>query len=182
MGLRLRLEEGHHLFFVTTTVVDFIKIFTSDEYCQILIQNLDFYRQIYNFKIIAYVIMPNHIHLILWPQESRDLPKIMRDFKKYTSVEVRRLLENEKNSRILYLLRRSARGYKNQKYKLWMDRYDRLAIYSAQVLSQKMEYIHYNPVRARLVKQGIDWKYSSARNYCLDDHSILKVDNDIVSF
>ena len=101
MGLRLRLEEGHHLFFVTTTVVDFIKIFTSDEYCQILIQNLDFYRQIYNFKIIAYVIMPNHIHLILWPQESRDLPKIMRDFKKYTSVEVRRLLENEKNSKIL---------------------------------------------------------------------------------
>ncbi len=180
MGLRFKVENGNYLFFITTTVVDFIKVFQTDSYYQILIDNLNFYREKYKFKIIAYVLMPNHLHLILWPKEPEDLPKIMRDFKKYTSLEIRKLLENNKNTKILSSLRRNALRYKNQEYKLWMDRYDRLIIYSPEVLTQKVDYIHYNPVKDRLAEEITDWKYSSARNYYLNDHLILKVDDDLV--
>ncbi len=124
--------------------------------------------------------MPDHLHLILWPKKPGDLPEIMRDFKKYTSVEVRKLLKNDKNIRIISLLRKHALGYKNQQYKLWMDRYDRLAIYSPEVLTQKVDYIHFNPVKEGLATQMTDCKYSSARNYLRDDDSILKVDKDLV--
>jgi hypothetical protein len=61
---------------------------------------------------------------------------------------------------------------------LWKDRFDDLVIDSEQTLRVKIEYIHNNPVRAGLASNPEDWKYSSARNYLSDDHSILPVATD----
>lgn len=61
-----------------------------------------------------------------------------------------------------------------------MDRFDRLVIYTPEILQQKVDYIHFNPMRRNLVKDILDWKYSSARNYYLNDHSIIRVDNEVV--
>ncbi len=46
--------------------------------------------------------------------------------------------------------------------------------------AQKAEYIHYNPVRRGYVDQPEHWNYSSARNYFLDDDSIIKVKKDLI--
>jgi putative transposase len=56
-----------------------------------------------------------------------------------------------------------------------MDRIDDVVFYSEKVLRTKVNYIHNNPVKARLVSNPEDWKYSSARNYLLDDHSTIQV-------
>jgi hypothetical protein len=61
---------------------------------------------------------------------------------------------------------------------LWKDRFDDLVIESEETLRVKIEYIHNNPVRAALVSDPEDWRYSSARNYLRDDHSILPVATD----
>ena len=66
------------------------------------------------------------------------------------------------------------------KYKLWKDRFDDLIVTSPKVLETKINYIHLNPVRAGLVKEMIDWKYSSARNYYLDDDSLICIDKFIL--
>jgi ABC-type arginine transport system ATPase subunit len=102
----------------------------------------------------------------------------MRDFKKYTSVEIRKLAERENRTALLKILERNAIESKNQRYKLWMDGYDELIITNAKTLRMKTKYIHFNPVKAGLVERTEDWEFSSARNYLLDDHSLIRVATD----
>ena len=59
-----------------------------------------------------------------------------------------------------------------------MDRYDDKIVTSEKILADKLNYIHFNPVKAGLVENMIDWKYSSARNYYCGDNSIIKVNID----
>ncbi|MBV6478800.1 MAG: hypothetical protein HGGPFJEG_01557 [Ignavibacteria bacterium] len=56
-----------------------------------------------------------------------------------------------------------------------MDRFDDVVIITDRVLRTKVNYVHYNPVKAGLVLNPEDWKYSSARNYMFGDHSIIEV-------
>ena len=72
----------------------------------------------------------------------------------------------------------NAEGKKNQIFKLWMDRFDDLVIENDKTLQMKIEYIHNNPVKAGFVDQPEQWKYSSARNYILGDHSLMSVSID----
>lgn len=67
---------------------------------------------------------------------------------------------------------------KKQVFKLWMDRFDDVVIYTEKMLSIKIMYIHENPVRAGLVKRPEDWKYSSARNYTFGDQTLINVATD----
>jgi hypothetical protein len=59
-----------------------------------------------------------------------------------------------------------------------MDRYDELIITSERMLKIKINYIHFNPVKAGLVEKAEDWEFSSAGNYYLDDHDIFRVCTD----
>lgn len=180
MGLRLKIDNSIYLYFVTTAVVEYTKAFIKDIYFKEIIDNLNFYREKYGFKLIAYVIMPEHIHLVVLIKENTSISSIMRDFKKYTSVHIKKKLLERNNKTLLSIFQKNAFGYKNQEFKFWMDRFDRLVIFRPKVLQQKIDYIHFNPVRRNLVKVILDWKYSSARNYYLNDHSIIRVDNEVV--
>ena len=182
MGLRFKIEGSGYLWYVTTTVVDFTQVFVKEEYVLLLINNLKYYRNQHNFRLIAYVIMPEHLHVILWLLGKSSISDVMRDFKKYSSVQIKEELHAEENQRLISIFRKNAIGYKGQDFKLWMDRFDRVGVYTPQVLKQKIDYIHFNPVRRNLVEDILDWKYSSARNYYLNDHSVIKVDTESVLF
>ncbi|MBI4548574.1 MAG: transposase [Ignavibacteriae bacterium] len=69
-------------------------------------------------------------------------------------------------------------GRKRQVFKLWMDRFDDVVIYTEKMLRVKIKYIHDNPVRAGLVQEPEDWKFPSARNYTLGDQSLIYVATD----
>jgi putative transposase len=181
MGLRYKFEGADNLWYVTTTVVDFVPAFVKESRILVLIDNLKFYKKKHEFKLIAYVIMPEHLHLVLWQLGKSSISDVMRDFKKYSSVKLKEKLLTEKNKGLLSTFKKNAQGYKGQNFKFWMDRFDRVGIYTKQILKQKIDYIHFNPVKRNLVKDILDWKYSSARNYYLNDHSVIEVDTDVVS-
>ncbi len=66
MGLRGRNNLiSEHFFFVTTTVINFSQVFISDPCCDILIKNIKYYQERYEFEILAYCIMPSHFHWIV---------------------------------------------------------------------------------------------------------------------
>jgi putative transposase len=180
MGLRFRPSGYEHLSFITTTVVNHLKLFVEDRYYQVLIDNLNFYRDKYKFKLVAYVLMPSHVHLLLLVPSEVTESDIMRDFKNYTSMKVRDLLIADCRERELSVLKKAAIGYRDQHYKVWMDRFDNVVVYSQRTFETKLRYIHNNPVKAGLVLQAEDWKYSSARNYLLNDHSVIRVDTNLV--
>ena len=83
MGLRGRTNlADEHLFFVTTTVAGFTKVFVKDAYCEILIKNIKHYQNKYKFEILAFVIMPTHFHwIIMVNSKLGTISDIMRDIE-----------------------------------------------------------------------------------------------------
>ena len=92
MGRRYRQNVKGGCYFVTTSVAGFIKVFDDPHCSKIVIDSLHYCKQKFNFTLDAYVIMPDHLHLILTIEENSKISNIMRDFKKYTSVAVKRYL------------------------------------------------------------------------------------------
>ena len=181
MGLRGRTLFGSqgHTFFITTSVVGHAKVFAAgDQYYDILVASLTYVLNEHAAALIAYVLMPNHVHLITALPEGESISDLMRDFKKYTSTRIRQQLERDGQDSFLRILRHNTQGRTKQVFKLWKDRFDDLVIESETTLRVKVEYMHNNPVRAGLVSNPEDWRYSSARNYLRDDHSVLPVTTD----
>src|SRR5574337_511293 len=99
MGLRGRTRLlDYHLFFVTTTCHEFIQLIEPVEVKNILVENLNFYCKKYEAHIVAYALMPEHLHLMIYFSEENKLIEFMRDFKKYTSVQINRYWKNRESN------------------------------------------------------------------------------------
>ena len=73
------------VFYITTVVHNRLPLFTRPGYVIPLFDSLIFYRSRYHFLLLGYVCMPDHLHLLIWPQDWHDVDPIMRDFKGYTA-------------------------------------------------------------------------------------------------
>ncbi len=177
MGLRGRTNlTDEHLFFVTTTIVSFTKVFVNDVYCEILISNIKHYQDKYKFEILAYVIMPTHFHwIIMVNPKFGTVSDIMRDIKKYSAWDIMEKIEKE-DPDLMSVFYGEAVKFPGHKRKFWMQRFDDEVIRNEKMFWTKLHYIHWNPVEAGIVTLPENYKYSSARNYVNNDHSIIKVD------
>lgn len=174
-------SEANYLYFVTCTITEWIPVFTSIPYFQIIIDSLKYCRENKGLKLNAYVIMPNHLHLIVHTQPDTNLSDVMRDFKRYTSKAISDQLEEHNQKLFLGVFAEaalSARG--NTKYRIWQDRFHPEAIQSERFYKQKLNYLHDNPRRKGFVASPHDWLYSSARNYYLGDDSIIEIDKIMI--
>ena len=88
--------------------------------------------------------------------------------------------ENVQESRrewMLWMFERAGKKNSNVKNRqFWQQDNHPIEIGSLKVFEQKLKYIHQNPVESGFTTDPIDWKYSSARNYGNDDHTILEID------
>ncbi len=164
MGLRDRgklLEE--RCFFVTTSC--YRKQHLLDETCfKIILENMKFYNHQYKAHVMAYVLMVNHIHFILYFEDKNKLSEYMRDFKKYTALKIREYFTQHKPEKLAEVVHQ----HREQRFKVWEDRFDDVCLYSRGVCETKIEYVHNNPVKAGLVNDPADYKYSSAAFYLVD--------------
>jgi putative transposase len=156
-------------YFLTSTVVDWIDVFTNPIHSQLLVDSLKYCQENMFLNIFAWCLMPSHLHMIANSGGKKDLSGIMRDFKKFTSKKIVEQIQVEKESRRNWMMKRFEYvGKFNSKikdYKFWQDGNQPIEIFSESVLWQKINYIHQNPVKARLVYREQDWLHSSARNY-----------------
>jgi putative transposase len=172
---RSKFSEKNLMFFVTTTVMNFERIFHSDKYFDILTDSLIFLISKYKAKLFGFVLMPNHIHLIIETVNAETISAFMRDFKKFTSTKIRKQLEVDERTDLREKLILNAVGKKRQIFKLWMDRFDDVVIYTEKIFYKKLDYIHFNPVKAGIVNSPEEWKYSSYKNYVFGDNSVIKI-------
>lgn len=163
------------IYFCTCTIVKWLNVFEEERYINIIIDSLNHCRMYKGLLLYGYVIMPNHIHLMVSYKSEANLSDIMRDFKRHTSTQIAKCLAEDNNFAFLHIFETAAYR-KRSKIKVWQDEYHPIAIVSEKWFHQKMNYMHDNPVRKRLVNRPEEWKYSSARNWMLDDHSILTLD------
>lgn len=85
MATRYRFGDHSKTHFVTFAVINWIDVFSRECYKEILVESLNFCIAEKGLRLHAWVIMTNHVHLIVSAKESFDLVAIMRDLKKYTS-------------------------------------------------------------------------------------------------
>jgi len=163
MRSRYTIRELGGPYFVTFTVVKWIPLFTRKPYFDILIDSLQFCRQHKGLKVHAYVILDNHLHLVVAGEKLTD---IIRDFKSYTAKLLIARLEQDQKTWILNQFQYHKQSTKTKSaYQVWQEGFHPQQIISEDMLQQKIDYLHHNPVRIGVVEQPEDWVYSSARDY-----------------
>ena len=152
-----------HPHFITCTVLHWIPLFTNQESVQILFDSLKYLQKSDNLKIYAYVILENHLHLVV---SSDDLAHTMKKFKSYTAKELRTLLEKQNVKTILDQLAFYKKAHKQETtYQIWQEGIQPKLIQTEQMMIEKINYIHNNPIKRGYVDEAKHWRYSSARDY-----------------
>ena len=167
MSTAWRIRDQQMPYFITTTVVDWVDIFSRKSYRDIFIQSLDYCITHKKLILYGFVVMSNHAHLIV-QSEKGDLSGIIRDLKKYTSNRILETMLNEPESRrewILHRFSKPARNKNSHNFQVWNHQNHAVEIFSEKFLWTKLDYIHLNPVRAGIVEKASEYLYSSASNY-----------------
>ncbi len=180
MSRKYKFGEKEGAYFVSFATVNWIDVFTRDCYFEIVSKSLDYCRKSKGMELYGYCIMPSHVHFIFCSSLG-DPSGLLRDFKGYSSRKLLKAIEeNKKESRkewMLLMFESAGRNMSNVKNRqFWQQNNNPIEIWSLAVFEQKLNYIHQNPVKTGFVTNAIDWKYSSARNYANDDHTVLEID------
>jgi putative transposase len=129
-------------YFVTTKCWEGRAIFQVPEIARILTLTLFNYRDHGSYLLHEFVVMPNHLHIMLTPSPTTSLEKAVQLIKGGSSFQIHR--------------------ERNQKMEIWQEGFYDWTIRDADDWRTKLEYIQMNPVRAKLVQRPPDWPYSSA--------------------
>ncbi len=172
---RYKVHNTDKPHFFTCTIVQWIPLFSNPHLLQIIVDSLSFLQKEKRLQLYAYVIMKDHIHFIA---SSNNLSKEVGDFKSFTARQIIDSLKQQKSINLLRLLEVfKVRHKKDRQYQVWQEGSHPQEIISERMMTQKLNYIHNNPVRRGYVQRPIDWPYSSARNYD-GEEGLLKVITD----
>jgi REP element-mobilizing transposase RayT len=146
---------------LTLQVVGWVDVFTRKENKDVIIENLKYCQVKKGLVIYAYVIMTNHIHLIV-RSENESLSDAIRDFKKYVSKKLKKqLLENYKESRkdwMKVVFEYHAKFNKRVgAFQLWTHDNHAILLDTKEKFESRENYIHLNPVRAGIVRNPEDY-------------------------
>ncbi|HNQ67356.1 MAG TPA: transposase [Bacteroidales bacterium] len=161
-----KAHDDTKAYFITSTVVNWEKVFIEEKYINILIDSIRFCQNHKGMELYAYCLMPTHFHIIARGNDIR-ISNIMRDMKKFTSVKIIKEMElsGDKNKMLTVFRNEGLRIRRNWKYKFWQDGFHPIEISTEKIFKQKLNYIHLNPVDAGFVSYATEYKFSSARNY-----------------
>jgi REP element-mobilizing transposase RayT len=156
------LELGE-IYFWTATINNWQCLLKAVQYKDVIIKSLQYLSEKNKIDVFAFVIMPNHIHLIWRLNKANGKETALSSFLKYSAHEFKKILQTDS--------RKNLAAYKvdaaNKEYEFWKR--DSLAtlLHTKEVAFQKLDYIHYNPVKGnwKLVNDPCDYKYSSAKFY-----------------
>ena len=163
-----------HIYFVTSATVAWIPIFTHKDHFDILINALAFCGKEKGMKLYAYVAMENHFRLIV---SSPHLSKTMQSLKGFTAGKLIQSISAKRMDWLLNQLAYLKAGHKKEsKHQVWQEGFHPQETLGAGMLRQKIEYIHYNPVRRGYVAQPEHWQFSSAGQLLKGKKGLVELD------
>lgn len=169
MSTKYKATTTEEAYFITITTVGWIDIFTRLNQKEIIIKALNYCQQNKGLEVYAYCLMSSHIHLLCKATNGYILSDVIRDFKKFTSKNIIKVIINEAESRREWLLdyfQKACQHLKReQQFKVWQDGYHAEIVETNWFIKQKVNYIHNNPVKDKIVQFPEDYYFSSARNY-----------------
>ncbi len=179
MSRKYKFHNKTGLYFVSFATVYWIDVFTRQRYYEVLADSINYCRKEKGMELYCYCFMPSHLHFIFRSANERPM-ELLRDFKRYTSKRmIESIANNPQESRkewLLWMFEKAGKKKGNvTHYQFWQHHNQPIELWSEDVIKQKINYIHQNPIVSGFVTNAVDWKYSSARNY-QDDPTVLDID------
>lgn len=137
-----RINVTDYPYFVTTRVQGGQSIFSLPENADLLLSAIYHCREQGKYYLLGFVIMPDHLHLVIQPRDQETISSVMQSLKGYTSWVI-----NKKQG---------------PKRKLWQDGFYDYCLETEEKVLRRIEYMHNNPIRQGLVEGVEDFRYSSA--------------------
>ena len=176
-----QLSRDSQSLYITIVTKDRLPVFKTDALKLVTCQALDEARKSGGFLIFAYVIMPDHLHVLTdCPGRAADVLRYLKGLTGRRVVDY--LKANGYESSLAKL--RHAQWKRKHTYSVWQQEKNVLSIFSEAMLMQKVNYIHLNPLRAELCDRPVDYRWSSARMWqrqSLEDEP-LRVDFDRIAW
>lgn len=168
------IHDTTHLYFVTASVVEWIPLFKYPKHTEIILNSLSWMQERKRLLLFAFVIMPTHVHLLIKP-EQQSIGEIIQQFGSFTAHEILKKVREDGKNEWLKIFEQENRDPRH-KHSIWQD-IQAKNIFSMQVLEQKIEYIHQNPIAKdwNLATDRANYVYSSAGYYDYGRKPIIEI-------
>ncbi|MEX2170390.1 MAG: hypothetical protein WD851_13835 [Pirellulales bacterium] len=165
---RYRIGPDAAVYFVTYSVVEWLPVFVSDATCRIITDSLTYCHRQKSLCINAYVIMPTHMHAIVFDRafDAARLQASLADFRKFTGRSLSDVCGRSMPQCFAETLKTASTADRARRF--WQPSRHPEAIETERFWRQKFDYLHANPCRKGLVSRADHWKYSSAAYYFSD--------------
>jgi putative transposase len=178
MSSKYKFTDKTGIYFTTSTVVDWVDVFTRDIYRDILLDSIRFCQTNQGLIIHAWVLMTNHLHMICSCNSNNNLALILRNLKSFTAMKlIDAIINNPKESRRENMLNvfetAGKKSSSNYKFKFWEHENHPILLDNSILFNQRLNYLHCNPVTAGFVVTPSNWKHSSAIDYFTNDKGLL---------
>jgi len=165
---------------LTLSTVDKIDVFVRPAYKQVIADALNYFIDAQGLTVYCWCLMSSHLHLIVRTKDGTGPAYFERDFKKFTTPAILKTIEMEMDFRREWMMQRFEEYPKSlrrlEKFNLWQNCSSPLRIDSQnpRILLDRIQHIHENPVRERIVELPDAYIFSSARDYA-GLHGLVKV-------
>src|ERR1019366_5933776 len=152
-GLK-RYQEARDLHFITFSCYRRQPLLASPHAMHLFELALELSRRRYGFYVIGYVVMPEHVHLLISEPERGTLASALQAIKQSVS---RKLIGDREH--------------------FWQERYYDFNVWTVKKRKEKLRYLHRNPVNRGLVANPEDWLWSSFRHYLTGEESVVEIES-----
>jgi REP-associated tyrosine transposase len=166
-GLHRYYGNGH-LHFLTCSCYHRQPWLATARRRDLLLSILEEVRQRYGFVVVGYVVMPEHIHLLISEPEQGTPSTVMQVLKQRYA---RRVLRKRKGHRA------QAEFWPESPERVWQRRFYDFNVWSRRKRLEKLRYMHENPVKEGLVREPEQWAWSSYRSYALGEPGKVKIND-----
>ena len=176
----VRYHSFNHAHFITTSTYRRVSVFEAKAFKDLWVRALGQTRDAVRLKLIGYVLMPEHFHILFWSDSQPTPSDIIRSLKVRTAMEILKQLRERQNQpwcrQTLARLQLPPTVHSPAVHRLWQRRFYDLNLWTASKVLEKLNYMHNNPVKRGLVRLPQDWPWSSYRFYYSEDPSALRMD------
>jgi REP-associated tyrosine transposase len=153
-----RFYGGHDLHFITFSCYHRQSFLNTTASRDIFVETLEETRQRYEFQVAGYVVMPEHVHLLVSEPKVGILSTVLQVVKQRTTRKVNDVIKGQ----------------------MWQRRFYDFNVFTQEKQTEKLFYMHENPVKHGLVLSAEDWKWSSARFYSFGEQGVVKILDEII--
>lgn len=180
MSRNYKFHDQDKPYFISFTTVYWIDVFIRPMYKEILADSINYCIQEKGLVVYAWVIMTSHVHMIIGTRKDK-MQDILRDLKKFTSKAIiKAIKDNSTESRKEWMLwmfeRAGKKNGNNVNYQFWQQHNKPIELSDSNMIEQKLNYLHRNPVEEGFVVEPHEYKFSSAIDYA-DEKGMIEIVN-----